>query len=242
MNTERLSLCVIVPTYNEEAGIAQTVCDLRAALPGLAPDWELRIVDDGSADGTVAAAGLAAEGDPRITVQRERHQGKGGAVRAGMLATRAELRFLCDADLSMPPAHLARFLELVPDACDIAIGSREAPGARRIGEPAYRHVMGRAFNWLVRATVKTEIDDTQCGFKLFSGRAADAVFPHVRSDGWAFDVEVLALARATGFRIREVPIDWYFRPVSRVRPVRDTIGMTRDLMAIRRRLRQTPLL
>jgi hypothetical protein len=154
-----------------------------------------------------------------------------------MLAAGGELRFMCDADLSMRPIQIPRFVGCVPATCDIAIGSREVSGAHRIGEPVHRHVMGRGFNWLVRATTLSGIRDTQCGFKLFSARAAQAVFPLVQASGWAFDIEVLALARALGLRIQEVPVDWYYGPVSRVSLLRDTVGMTRELLAIRRRTR-----
>ena len=232
------SLSVVVPAYNEAAGIAETILELRRELPSIASDWEVRLVDDGSTDGTVAAAERAAAGDARVIVQREPHRGKGAAVRAGMLAARMRLRFMCDADLSMSLAQLSRFTAIVPRDCDIAIASREAPGARRVGEPLRRHLMGRAFNWLVRLTTLPGIHDTQCGFKMFSAEAAEAVFPLVRAAGWAFDVEVLALARLLGFRVREVPIEWRHGAVSRISPARDAVGMTRELLSIRRRTRR----
>ncbi len=230
-------LSVVVPAFNEHARIVRAIDALSQCLPELTPSWEIRIVDDGSADDTARLAETAASNDPRIVVQREPHRGKGGAVAAGMAAARGDLRFMCDADLSTPPAQISRFLAVVPATCDIAIGSREVPGARRIGEPAYRHLMGRAFNWLVRATTLAGIADTQCGFKMFSARAARLVFPLVQTSGWAFDVEVLAVARALGLRIREVPVDWRYEAVSRISPLKDTVGMTRELLAIRRRVR-----
>jgi dolichyl-phosphate beta-glucosyltransferase len=140
---------------------------------------------------------------------------------------------LCDADFSMPVEQISRLLAGIDNGADIAIGSREAPGAQRIGEPRHRHLMGRVFNWLVGVVAVPRIDDTQCGFKAFRGNAAHELFARQRIDGWAFDVEVLFLASRGGYRIVEVPITWRYDPSSRVRPVRDTIAMMRELVAIR---------
>jgi dolichyl-phosphate beta-glucosyltransferase len=234
-------LSVIVPAYNERARIGATLRDLSKALAGLAPSWEIRVVDDGSSDDTAAIVERAAATDGRIVLQREPHRGKGAAVRAGMLASTGTLRFMCDADLSMPPREIQRFIDAVPATSDVAIASRELPGAVRIGEPHLRHWMGRGFNWLVRTTTLPGIQDTQCGFKMFSASAAEAIFPRVTTDGWAFDIEVLGLARQLGLRVLEIPVEWHYGAVSRVSPVRDTVRMTRELWAIRRRLRSKPL-
>jgi dolichyl-phosphate beta-glucosyltransferase len=155
-----------------------------------------------------------------------------------MLAARGDLRFMCDADLSMPVGELRRFLDVVPDQCDVAIGTREGTGARRVGEPAYRHLMGRVFNGLVRLAGLAGINDTQCGFKLFTAAAATAAFPLVTIEGWAFDIEVLVIAQRRGFRVRELPIEWHYREHSRVSPVADSLRMTRDVLRIRRNARR----
>ncbi len=231
--TAARSLSVVVPAYNEAAQIERTLDELRAYLTPMAFSWEVRVVDDGSEDTTRALVSRAAEGDARIVLQAEPHCGKGAAVRAGMLKATSELRFLCDADLSMPLPELPRFLELVPGQCDIAIGSREGAGARRVGEPGYRHVMGRAFNRLVRSALLPDIEDTQCGFKLFSGSAASAVFRQLTIDGWAFDIEALFVARRLGLRIREIPIEWHYGEHSRISPVRDAVLMARDVARVR---------
>lgn len=228
-----LSLSVIVPTFNEARRIGRTLDELRQALPDVADTWEIRVVDDGSSDDTAGIVETVAAADPRVVLQREPHRGKGGTIRAGMLASRADLRFMCDADLSMPVSELRRFLALVPSQCDIAIGSREGVGARRVGEPTLRHRMGRIFNTLVRLGAVSGIDDTQCGFKMFSGRTADALFSKVTIEGWAFDIEVLALAERNGLRVLEVPIEWHYRELSRVSIVRDSMRMARDVLRIR---------
>jgi dolichyl-phosphate beta-glucosyltransferase len=171
-------------------------------------------------------------------LQREPHRGKGGAVRAGLLAAQARYRFICDADLSMPVHELPRFMPPALGDADIAIGTREGAGARRVGEPLSRHLAGRAFNTLVRWLLVPGIQDTQCGFKMFTAEAVEAVFPHVTVDGWAFDLEALVIAGRRGLRIREVPIEWHYREASHLRMLRDGAGMFRELLRIRVRLRQ----
>jgi dolichyl-phosphate beta-glucosyltransferase len=123
-----------------------------------------------------------------------------------------EWRFLCDADLSMPIDNLARFFAGVDGhpEYDVAIASREAPGARRFNEPKSRHVKGRLFNYAVKILALRGIEDTQCGFKLFSAESATRLFTHQSLDGWAFDVELLVMAKKAGFGVGEVPIDWYY--------------------------------
>lgn len=234
MRQERRSLSVVVPAYNEAGRITATVETLRACLPTLVSEFEIRVVDDGSEDETAALVEAAAGRDPRIVLQREPHRGKGSAVKSGMLAAAGELRFMCDADLSMPVDELSRFLDVVPSRCDIAIGSREGLGARRVGEPPYRHLLGRVFNSAVRSAILPGIHDTQCGFKLFTAEAASRVFPPATIEGWAFDVEVLHVARRLGLRVLELPIEWHYRDQSRVSPVRDSFRMLRDVWKIRR--------
>ncbi len=212
------ALSVIVPAYNEEAGIDETITRLLDYLTSGKREWELIVVNDGSEDNTAQLVAAKSSGEQRIRLIDAPHRGKGAAVRRGMLEARGRYRFLCDADLSMPPEHVERFFDGIGDvpSFDVAIGSREAPGARRIGEPWRRHFIGRAFNCLVRFTAVRGIEDTQCGFKLFSAAAAENVFSMQRLDGWAFDVEILFLARKAGFSIGEVPIDWRCDTNSRV--------------------------
>jgi len=230
---EPLALSVVVPAFNEASRIGDTLAELRRTLPSMAESWEVRVVDDGSHDETAHLVADAAAEDHRIVLQCEAHRGKGAAVRAGLLAARGELRFMCDADLSMPLDELPKFLALVPAQCDIAIGSREGPGARRVGEPLYRHLVGRAFNYVVRAGRLGDIQDTQCGFKLFSRQAVDTVFPRTTIDGWAFDIEVLWIARHAGLRVTELPIEWHYRERSRVSIVRDSLRMVNDVWRVR---------
>ena len=124
--------------------------------------------------------------------------GKSAAVRTGMLAGKGDYLFICDADLSMPIEEVNKFMPPVRDGYDVAIASREVPGSRRIGEPEYRHFMGRVFNFIVRVLAIPRIHDTQCGFKVFRRDVAEEVFRLQTIDGWAFDVEVLFIALKRG--------------------------------------------
>ncbi len=170
------------------------------------------MVNDGSSDSTASIVVKLSESDGRIKLIDLPHGGKGSAVRRGMDEARGEWRFLCDADLSMPIDNLARFFVGVDGhpEYDVVIASREASGSRRFNEPKSRHVKGRLFNYAVKILALRGIEDTQCGFKLFSAESATKLFPHQSLDGWAFDVELLVMAKKAGFGVGEVPIDWYY--------------------------------
>ena len=226
-------LSVVIPAYNEERRLPETlavVSDYLSRLPGM---WEIIVVDDGSNDGTAAIVQDFAQRDARLRLITLPHRGKGSAVKYGMLAAVGEYRFLCDADLSMPIEFLERLLPPRAPATDIVIGSREAPGARRLGEPRRRRLMGRAFNAMTRLLAVPGIADTQCGFKVFRRETAQALFAQQTLDGFAFDVELLAIASRSGLRIREVPIDWHHRQASTLKPFPDSLVMARDLLRIR---------
>lgn len=230
-----LSLSVVIPAFNEERRLGSTLVEIAGYLATQPWTWEIRVVDDGSTDATVAVAERFAAGEPRVVVQREHHRGKGGAVKAGLSAASGQFRFICDADLSMPIVEIARFLPPRAAPFDVAIGSREGRKARRVGEPKYRHLMGRLFNRGVQWLVLPGIEDSQCGFKMFTADAVRSIFPRVTVDGWAFDVEVLAVARAQQLRVIEVPIEWHYRAESRLSMMRDGWEMLKELLRIRLR-------
>lgn len=236
-------LSIVVPAYNEAARLPGTLRSITAYLAGKPFASEIIVVDDGSTDETVAVASsaLCAFGG---TVLREPHRGKGASVRAGMLAARGARVLFTDADLAVPIAEADQLLAAVDEGYGVAIGSREGDGASREGEPAFRHIMGRVFNRLVRMIAVPGIDDTQCGFKLFSAEAVAAIMPRLRLYGvdapvvrgarvTGFDVEVLVIARRQGFRIREEPVRWRYGVQSKVRPLADTFWNVRDVLRVR---------
>jgi dolichyl-phosphate beta-glucosyltransferase len=196
------------------------------------------IVDNASTDATAQIASGFAHERPLVTLMTQPVRGKGAAVRKAMMESRGQYRFICDADLAMPIEQVSRFLPPSADGYGVAIGSREAPGAMRYGEPWYRHLMGRVFNLIVRIRAVPGIQDTQCGFKCFTRESALDIFGRQVIDGWAFDVEVLHIAQLLGTPIVEVPIDWYYGAGSRVRPLRDSWNMVREVERIRRNSRR----
>lgn len=226
-------LSLIIPAYNEGERLPATlppVIDFLDAQPYAA---ELIIVNNNSRDDTRAVALQFAATRPYIRVLDEMTQGKGAAVRTGMLAAEGEYLFMADADFSMPVEEIAKFLPPNLSQYDVAIGSREAPGAVRYNEPAYRHFMGRVFTFYVKVLAIPGFEDTQCGFKCFRREIAQDILPYQTIDGWAFDVELLFIALRRGYRVVEVPVHWYFGENSRVSPVRDSINMIREVLRIR---------
>jgi glycosyltransferase involved in cell wall biosynthesis len=248
-------LSVVVPAYNEAARIAHTVSEVAAEIDRLGFDAEVVVVDDGSTDATASIVAVASRSDPRIRLVRAPHAGKGAAVRRGMLEAVGAWRFLADADLSMPISELQRFMpasaegfgaarpglplrppasKAPPQRClrTCSSESREAAGATRVGEPWSRHAIGRVFNWCVKLLVLRGVDDTQCGFKLFSVHAAETLFRLQRLDGFGFDVEILFLAQRAGLVIRELPVTWAYSRESKVNIASGGRGFL-DLLRIR---------
>lgn len=195
---------------------------------------EVIVVNNNSRDATRQIAQAFADQHPYARVLQQPRQGKGAAVQMGMLAGQGEYLFICDADFSMPVEEIAKFMPPTAPAYDVAIASREAPGAHRIDEPQYRHLMGRVFNLIVRVLAIPKIQDTQCGFKVFRREVAYDVFNLQTIDGWGFDVEVLFIALKHCYHLIEIPITWYYQPQSRVSPVRDSISMVLEVLKVRR--------
>lgn len=231
-------LSIVIPAHNEEYRLPGSLDRILKFLDSQTYEAEVVVVENGSSDRTAEIAESYARDHKNILVHLEPRAGKGLAVRRGMVEAVGEYRFICDADLSMPIEEVNRFLPPELTDFDIAIASREVPGAVRYGEPTYRHWIGRAFNFLVRTLTLPGIHDTQCGFKCFRGEVAEDVFATQVIDGWTFDVEVLYIAIKRGYHLVEVPIPWYYDPGSRVRLVRDSLTMFADLFRIRRNWKQ----
>ena len=237
------SLSLVIPAYTEAPGIEATISAAVRFLAEQPYDSELIVVDDGSTDQTAAIAASALAGLPNGRLLTIPHAGKAAALRAGFrAATRDQVAF-SDADLATPLSYLNQLRDALSEGCDIAIGSREGVGARRFGEPVYRHLMGRGFNLLVRALLLPDIHDTQCGFKLFRRETINAILDRsllYRSAGsiagprvTAFDVELLVVARALGCRIGQIPVAWTYGRQSKVQPVRDTWYNLHDVLQVR---------
>ncbi len=237
MNNQPL-LSLIIPAYNEGKRLPQTLPQVINYVKKQSFVSEIIVVDNNSSDNTRETAMRFAEEYPFLFVLSEPIQGKGAAVRAGMLSAKGEYLFMADADLSMPIEEVSKFLPPRLNGFDVAIGSREVEGAARFDEPVYRHFMGRIFNLVVKTVAVPGFQDTQAGFKCFRRQVAMNVLSCQHIDGWAFDVELLFIAQKHGFKIVEVPINWYFRANSRINPLLDAFEMFREVLKIRSNNRQ----
>lgn len=229
-------LSIIIPAYNEEHRLPGSLLEIDSFLSVQPYEAEVIVVENGSSDGTTAVAEAFAR-EHSYTRVLHSPKGKGAAVRLGMLAARGQYRFMADADLSMPIDEVGKFLPPTTNRYQVAMASREAPGARRYNEPVYRHLMGRVFNLIVRVLAIPQFQDTQCGFKCFTAAAAEDIFVLQSMDGLGFDVEAIAIGLARGYKVVEIPVNWYFDADSRVRPVHDTIRMVREVWQVRRNLK-----
>jgi dolichyl-phosphate beta-glucosyltransferase len=220
-------LSVVIPAFNEAARLPAYLDEVAAFLEGRGEPHEIIVADDGSTDGTVAVARSLAARHPTVRVlPLGRNRGKGAAVRAGMLAAVGARRLFTDADGATPIAELKRLEPALAAGADVVIGSRALvdPG---VATRTRRHrvVAGRTFNWLVALLGLRGVADSQCGFKLFTAAAADALFGPLATMGFAFDVEVLLRAQKTGLRIVEVPVNWADQEGSKVGVLTSGPGM-----------------
>jgi dolichyl-phosphate beta-glucosyltransferase len=228
-------LSLVIPAYNEEKRLGPSLERIRTYLAAKPFASEVIVVDDGSTDRTSEVARETLEGRLAVRVIRlETNQGKGHAVRTGVLASAGEIVLFSDADLSTPIEELDKFLPRLNEGFDVVIGSRAIPGCDiRVRQARSREAMGRFFNRLVRLFVMRGCRDTQCGFKLFRRQAALDLFSRLETQGFSFDVEVLLLARKLGYRLVEVPVVWCDSPPSRVRIIRSSWQMLKELWRIR---------
>jgi dolichyl-phosphate beta-glucosyltransferase len=218
---------VVIPALNEARRLPPYLDDVVAFFEGRGEPYEVIVVDDGSTDGTPDLVEARARQAPALRLLRlPRNAGKGAAVRAGMLAARGDFRLFADADGATPIAELKRLEPALAAGADVAIGSRVLadPGVSVSAEP-HRVAAGRVFNWLVARLGLRGIADSQCGFKAFGARAAEDLFGRLRTAGFGFDVELLLRARAAGYRIAEVPVNWADQAGSKVGVVRHGPGM-----------------
>ena len=209
-------LSVIIPAYNEEARLPDALDETTAYLDARYPNAELIIASDGSTDDTEAITREFAGHSPRVRLLSLPHGGKGHAVRRGMLEAKGDIRLFMDVDLAVPVETIGRFVAATRDA-DVVIGSRSIEGAERMGEPLSRRIGGKVVSGATRAILGLSVADTQCGFKAFKSHAAELLFGAQRVDGFAFDAEILYLARRWGMRVVELPVTWRYGEMSTVR-------------------------
>jgi len=232
-------LSIIIPVYNEENRIGESLLKIKAYLDARDADCEIIVVDDGSTDNTrQVAADYKSEIANLKIISYPVNKGKGYALRQGVFASKGDAVLLTDADLSTPIDELARLLPLITgQEYDVVIGSRALNASEIIKkQPWWRQGMGKTFNRIVKLLVLDGFNDTQCGFKLFSGAAAGVLFKHARVNRFAYDVEILALAKKNGYRISEMPVRWINSPESKVNPIFDSLQMLFDLIKIRMRI------
>jgi len=246
-----LTLSVIIPAYNEERRLPDTLSAITPYLQQQPYRTEIIVSDDGSTDRTTEMAEAYARSalndqDGHVTLQlvRNEHRGKAAAVRSGVLQARGRYVLFMDADLATPIQEWDKLYAVLESGAEVVIGSREGLGANRIGEPWYRHLMGRVFNTVVRGIAVAGIQDTQCGFKGFGRDAAQRLFGALQLYGddaravrgpavTAFDVEILFLARKWGYRIGEVPVTWHYGQETKVDPIRDSLRNFADVLRVR---------
>jgi dolichyl-phosphate beta-glucosyltransferase len=232
---------VVIPAYNEELRLGPTLERIHAFMQHGPLTYEIIVVDDGSKDGTVALAQsmTTSIANLRVVVQ-PKNQGKGAAVRAGMLAAKGRVRVMCDADCSMPPEEMPKLLARIASGeAEIAIGSRYCAGAEVAKkQPLYRRLWSRLANRVIQKTLVPGVLDTQCGFKAFTDEAAIDLFQRAQINGWAFDLEILALARRRAWGIAEVAVSWQDDERSRVNPLKDMWKVIKEAMTIRRNLKR----
>lgn len=236
-----VDLSIVVPAYNEEQRLPPTLDRLHAFLSTQPLRYEIVVVDDGSRDDTCGVVERAMERIPNLRLVRQLpNRGKGAAVRRGMLAARGQLRVMCDADCSMPPEEMPRLLApIIACKAEIAIGSRYAEGAKTdVKQPMYRVLWSRLCNKVIQRSLVPGIRDTQCGFKAFTAEAARDLFRRATIDGWAFDLEILALAKRRGYEVAEIGVEWKDDARSRINPLKDMWKVIREAMLIRRNLKR----
>ncbi len=236
---------IVIPAYNEEDKITSTLTQVVNFMRNFCGSFEVIVVNDGSSDSTSSKVSEYAKDNPEVLLIDNPHKGKGYAVWTGMMRAEGDLIYMADADLSAPIEDLKKFsVWALEHDFDVVIGSREGIGAKRVGEPFHRHLMGRVFNFLVQIVALPGIQDSQCGFKIFKKQPAKDIFSRLLIYGdsakesnkpylGAWDVEVLYLAKKLGYSIKQIPVVWVYVKSKRLSPIRDSIKMAFDVLKVR---------
>ena len=226
---------IVIPAYNEGARIATSLDRILRHAADCDWDAEIVVVDDGSSDHTAELVRSRMRENVSLRLlANPGNRGKGYSVRNGMLHAQGEILLFSDADLSSPIEEAEKLFAALAAGADVAIGSRWVRSELQTEkQPLHRQVFGRLFNLALRITLGLKFKDTQCGFKAFTRRAADVVFPLQTIERWGFDPELIFLAQRFGFRVEEVPVAWAHREGTRINPLRDGIRMLGEMLQIR---------
>ncbi len=225
-----MKISIIIPAYNEEKRLPRTLRKIKEFLKKKDWDWEIVVVDDGSSD---SSARIARKEGAKV-LRKEKNEGKGAAVKEGMLQAEGDFLFFTDADLSTPVEEIERFIPYLEDRYDIVIGSRALPDSQIIVHQNWgREKMGKIFNFLVRLFFSLPYRDTQCGFKGFRREVAKDIFSQLQTPGFSFDVEVLILAKERGYRVKELGVQWANSSESRVKIFSSPLSMLKELLILK---------
>ena len=226
-----LDVSIIIPAYKEEERLGASLQKINEYFSELPYKYEIIVVDDGSKDKTAEIAKTY----PNVQVLiQEINQGKGAAVRRGILEAKGKFRLFTDADLSTPIYEFEKLFKEYKNGYDIVIGSRAIDYSMiKVHQPFYREMMGKTFNKIVQFLVVKGISDTQCGFKGMSDKAAIEIFSKCKINGFGFDVEMLYVANKLKYKIKEISVEWYNDNRSKVDPIKDSIKMLQEILKIR---------
>lgn len=236
-----MKLSVVIPAYNEEKGIKKAVRNINDYLKKQDYDYEIVVANDGSKDKTAdAVRSLQNEITNLRLIDNKKNHGKGFVVKQGMLESRGEVRLFTDADNSTDISHLEKIWPEFEKGANIVIGSRDLPGSELDPpQPWYRQILGEAFGFATSLILGTwGIKDTQCGFKAMTAEAVEKIMPQITMERWTFDPEILVLAKRMKYKIKEIPVRWVNRGVSRVKffGPNSMVNMLFNLLEIRRNL------
>jgi dolichyl-phosphate beta-glucosyltransferase len=226
---------IVIPAYNESTRICATLEKVLAFVNKMSWTAEILVVNDGSTDGTAGIVqGYAARYPNLRLIENPGNRGKGYSVRNGMLHATGDVVIFSDADLSSPIEESLKLMTALDQGADVAIGSRWLRTELQVQpQPLLRRIFGRAFNLALRMTLGLRYKDTQCGFKAFTRRATQTIFPLQHIERWGFDPEILFLAQRLGFRVQEVPVQWAHREGTHINPLRDGMRMGIEMLRVR---------
>jgi dolichyl-phosphate beta-glucosyltransferase len=226
---------VIIPAYNESQRILPTLDRISEYFKNYFINFEIIVVNDGSNDNTLEILLQAKNSIKTLQVTGyDVNKGKGFAIKFGVNISKGDFILISDADLSTPIEEVEKLMFYCESGYDIAIGSRALKESEIIiRQPWWREFMGKSFNKIVRIIANIDFSDTQCGFKLFRGEIGRSLFRKSKIDRFAYDIEILYLAKKEGYKIKEVPIKWLNSPYSKVKPFKDSLQCLKDLIKIK---------